>query len=438
MTVRNVAWLASVLGMSACSIAGPPRAQSAPRNAGSCAATWSEPRPLRVRRNVAFLERPAVVSLRGRALLLGPRAFVSDSLGRPVNPLMAPGAHYIEGFDEIPMGVISDGAATWDWVSMPPRVRSAPWLPRAVVDSGGVAHVVWASSDSVVDDTPPTVPSIWYARFDGSHWSNPVRVAWGHRYYWSSANVSQLVMHNGTLHLAVSTMGEGITYLRQTDGTWTAHHIAALPPEYFGYPGLAVMPSGRIVLVVQSPPERVRNGIGSGVAVTRSDDGGLTWTPPQHISTPDQEPAYDHQLLLDPAGRLHAVWFQQTDSLGNPARQANISNSPGRVHIAESSDAGVTWQVLAPTALLQNADGLQTFQMDDGSLIVGLADRLGERILLTSWRGSWQLLASIDARPNPFHPAFGWGDAQRPVLTWGSRRAHEWVVTLFTTLGSCP
>jgi hypothetical protein len=342
----------------------------------------------------------------------------------------------MEGFDELPMGLISDGDGNWEWVSMPPRIRSAPWFPRAIVDGSGVAHVVWASADSGVDLIPPTVSSIWYARFDGQHWSDPVRVATGHRYYWSSASVSQLVMHDGILHLAVATLGQGIFYLHGAGGRWAVQRIGSASP-LLGYPNLAVLASGRLVLVVQSPSGTVTRGVGSGAFALHSDDGGATWSPPQLISTVDAEPAYDHQLLLDPLGRLHAVWFQQTDSSGEPATQANLSNSPGRVHIAESVDNGLTWRGLPPSDFLPNADGLQTMQADDGSILVALADRAGERILLTTWRDGWRPFSGIPAAPNPFHPIFGRGDAQRAVLTWGSRRAHEWVVTLFTTLTSC-
>jgi hypothetical protein len=155
------------------------------------------------------------------------------------------------------------------------------------------------------------------------------------------------------------------------------------------------------------------------------------------ISTGDAEPAYDFQLL-ESSARLYALWFQQTDSLGSPALTANISNSPGRIYIAESDDAGITWRQLAPTVLLQNADGLQAMVADDGTLIVAIADRVEEEILLTTWKGDWRPFARIPAAPNPAHPALGRGDAQRPVLTWGTRRSDGWIVTMITTLTPCP
>jgi hypothetical protein len=435
MTARNIAWLLtpSILFAGMHPAAGQAKH---PRNEACVGVSWSPPRALRVGEHAAFLERPAIVPLHGRALLLGARAFVTDSVGHPVNPLMPPGAHYIEGFDESPMGVVAAEQGSWDWVAFPPRLRSVPWYPRAAVDSGGVAHVVWASSDSAVDEVPPTAPSIWYARFDGKRWSPLVRVATGHKYYWSSANVSELVRGGRTLHFVVSTTGTGLTYFHASDGQWTEQHVG-ISSLYYGYPQLAVLPGGRLVLVVQGVSNRGRDGWAeSGVFVSRSDDEGLTWTTPALISTADAEPAYDFQLL-SARDRLYALWFQQTDSSGSPALTPNISNSPGRVYIAESVDGGATWRQLAPSALLLNADGLQSMVGDDGSLIVTLADRVEEEILLTTWRNGWRPFARIPASPNPFHPTLGRGDAQRPVLTWGTRRPHGWVITMMTILAPC-
>jgi hypothetical protein len=334
------------------------------------------------------------------------------------------------------MGLFSNGRGRWDWVSEPPRVRSMPWFPRAVVD-GSVAHVIWASSDSVVDDVPPTVPSIWYARFDGRRWSNPIRVASGHKYYWASSTVSPLVLHDAVIHLAVSTAGEGITYIHGRADHWTARRIVLPTAAYYGYPNLAVLPSGRLVLVMQGPSGTKQNGVGGAVFTSHSDNGGESWSAPLLISTAAGEPAFDHQLVMGAAGALRVIWFQQTDSSGEPAKQVALGNSTGRVHIAESTDGGERWHLLAPTALLPNVDGLQVMLADDGSLLVALANRVDQQILLTRWSGTWRPFASIPAAPAPFHPVFGRGDAQRPVLTWGSRRTHEWVTTMITTLTLC-
>lgn len=434
MSARNLACLAMVITP----LAQPAQAMAQSARRAECAGVrWTPPRTLRVGANAFFLEAPAIVPLHGRALLLGPRAFVMDSLGNPVNPLLPPGAHYIDAVDHIPMGVQSNGHGQWDWVSMPPRALALPWMPRAVVD-GGVVHVIWASSDKAVDDIPPTVPSIWYARFDGSHWTQPSRVATGHRYYWSSANTSALVTRGGTLHLVVSTVNEGLTYLHATDGRWTEQHVG-ISSLYYGYPNIAVLPSGRLVIVAQGLSKRGRpeGSSESGVFATRSDDGGASWSTPRLVSTANAEPAYDHHLLLDARGRLLIVWYQQTDSSGRPAERVALGNSPGRVQIAASTDGGASWRQLAPSALLPNADGLTVMQMDDGRLLVALADRVDEQIIITTWNDGWHPFAGIPASPGPFHPILGRGDAQRPVLTWGARRSHEWVTTVMTTLTPC-
>lgn len=436
MTVRNIAWVL-VLSMTLAALRAAAAQARFTRSEPCVGVRWTLPGALRVASHTTFLERPAIVSLHRRALLLGPRAFSTDSLGSPTNPLVGGGAHYARGLDALPMGVLADERGRWDWVSSPPRIRNMPWFPRAAVDSSGVAHVVWASSDSAGEEIPPRAPSVWYARFDGHRWTSPARLATGHKYYWSAATVSPLVLRGRTLHFVVSTSGEGLTYFRASEGRWAVQHVG-IPIVYNGYPSLAVLPSGRLVLLVQGPQKRGREGWSeSGVFISRSDDAGLTWTTPVLISTGDAEPAYDFQLL-ESSARLYALWFQQTDSLGSPALTANISNSPGRIYIAESDDAGITWRQLAPTVLLQNADGLQAMVADDGTLIVAIADRVEEEILLTTWKGDWRPFARIPAAPNPAHPALGRGDAQRPVLTWGTRRSDGWIVTMITTLTPCP
>ena len=428
MSVRNIAWIGFVLA----SVITP-----AHIDAQSCSVSWTEPRPLRVGPNTGFVERAASVSLRGRAFFVGARAFVSDSLGHSVHPLVPPGARYVEAYDEIPMGAISNGRGGWNWVSEPPRTRGMPWYPKAVADSAGVAHVVWASSDSIEEVMPPAAPSIWYARFDGRHWSEPLHLAGGHRYYWTAANVSPLLLVGRTLHFVVSTQGEGISYFRGSGNRWKVS-LVGIPSRYVSYPSIAVMPSGRIVLIVQGGSPKVPNGISSSVYATHSDDAGISWTPPQLVSSPGSEMAFDFALLMNAAGTLHALWFQQTDSLGNPAVRPNLGNSPGRVQIAESRDGGVTWRLLPPSPLFANADGLQVVQTGDGSIVAALANRVAEQILVTRWNGRWLPFARIAAAPDPLHPALGWGDAQRLILTWGSRRAHDWYTTLVTELTSCP
>lgn len=427
MSVRIIAWMGCLLAAFI---------KPAQTIAQSCSVSWTEPRPLRVGPNTGFVERAASVSLHGSAFLVGARAFVADSLGHPVHPLVPPGALYVEAYDEIAMGAISNGHGEWDWVSEPPHARSMPWYPKAVADSAGVAHVVWASSDTIEESMPPTVPSIWYARFDGRRWSEPVHLAGGHRYYWTSANVSQLLLVGRTLHFAVSTQGEGISYFRGSGDRWTVS-LVGIPSTYISYPSLAVMPSGRVVLIMQGGSPKVTNGISSSVYATRSDDGGATWSPAQLVSSAESEMAFDFELVLNPAGTLHALWFQQTDPLGSPVARPNVGNSPGRVHIAESRDGGVTWRVLPASPLLANADGLQVLQTGDGSIVAALADRVAEQILVTRWNGRWLPFARIGAAPDPLHPALGWGDAQRLILTWGSRRTHDWYTTFITELTSC-
>jgi hypothetical protein len=177
----------------------------------------------------------------------------------------------------------------------------------------------------------------------------------------------------------------------------------------------------------------------SGLYAIATEDDGATWSVPVPISSLASEPAYDARLLPETRdGVLRLVWYQMTDSAGNPTARMALGGSPGRVRLAESHDGGRSWRQLAPSQPLRFADGLQAQALSDTSVLVVLADRIDEQIVFTTWAKGWRPLSYIDAKPEPVEPVIGRDDAQRLVLSWGTiRRPLRWFLSMSTTLTPC-
>ena len=434
MTVRNVAMhLALASLISRAQIAAGQRRDTAPMCVGE---RWLPPREIHTKKGfTVYMERPSVVPMRGAAFFIASPTTTFDSLGTNVWPLARGDTAKVA--DELPMGALvgRDGAATL--VPLPKDVNSFPWMPEGVVDDSGGANVVWGSDDNNPLPTRANSRSLWYARFDGKSWSTPARlISTNGTVMWNSANISPLIVHGQTIHLVVGMMGEGLRHFRLDNGVWTNRRMG-ISSEHMGYPNLAILSSGRTVLIVLGILFGPSPQYTSGFFATWSDDDGVTWSTPIPISTFADGPAYDARLLVDDRDVLYAFWYQQTDSTGQPARGTSLGGSPGRIHAAQSMDRGVTWQRSAPTELIDNAEELRVLLRPDRSVLVVVADRSGKRMLAATWQHGWSPFTTIEAEPDPFIPALGTDDAQRPFLTWGIRRARYWRGTMLTTLVPC-
>jgi hypothetical protein len=253
---------------------------------------------------------------------------------------------------------------------------------------------------------------------------------------WIPSNRSAVVLHEQSVHLAVSVMGEGIRYLHYSDGVWTDSHVD-IPALHFGYPQLAVLSSGRVVLMVQGPAHSDLTHFMSGFYATWTDDGGKSWAPPVHISNSEDGPTYDAQLVVDVDDVLYASWYQQTDAKGQPALSPNVGTSPGRIHLARSTDGGAHWEQLGASSLFSGASGLLTMLLRDHSVLTAVLAAPNEQLVTQTWLNGWMPPLSVAAKPDPFNPSLGLGGAQRPVLTSGIRRKPHWGGTMVTTLVPC-
>jgi hypothetical protein len=397
---------------------------------------WLPPREVRTREGyTVFMERPSIAPLRGEVFLPAWPTSTYDSLGTIVWPL-APGGRP-SSVEHVPLGALIDRHGVAELVAWPKDILSGPWLPVGVADDSGIGHVIWGSRDNVQMSSSFMVRSLWYGRFDGRQWSAPTRVlSTEGTVMWNSAMVSPLIAHGRSLHLVVAIQGEGLRYVRLDSGAWTERRVN-IPSVYMGYPHITVMSSGRLLLLIQGDVAHPPAPAISGVYITRSDDRGESWSPPTPISRVDEAPAFDARLVVDDRDVLYAFWYQQTDQQGHPATGVTLGGSPGRIYATRSFDSGVTWQRTTSTPLIDNANELQVLLRRDHSVLAVVADGIGERMLISSWSSGWSPFTIIDATPHPFNPSLGTDDAQRPFLTWGIRRTHDWLGTMMMTLVPC-
>jgi hypothetical protein len=412
--------------------------QSDERSRACRGGRWLPPHELRTADGYTLLiERPSVVRVHGETFVIAFPVKAYDSIGKLVWPLAAKRETGPQRVEETAIGALEDANGVSRLVPSPTELVVARWGLEATVDDRGIAHVVWASNDSTPMTSMSLFRSLWYARFDGRRWSAPVRILTSDgNLMWIPSNRSPLVVRGGSLHLAVAVRGEGVRYVRYADGRWSNRHVD-IPAYDMGYPQLAVLRTGRVVLMVQGAVHSELTQFMAGMFVTWSDDGGRSWAPLVHISTPEGEPAYDGQLSIDDADALYAAWYQQTDAQGNPALETSLGGSPGRIHVARSTDAGAAWQHFPGSALIGRGGGLQTMLRPDHSLLAAVVDAPHEQMLTTSWSGGWSPLQPMDAKPDPFNPALGLGGAQRPVLTWSVKRTPRWGGTMVTTFVAC-
>ena len=431
MTVRNVAALLALIWVLAAALVAQGQDSVCRRE------TWLPPRELRTReRYTVFLERPSIAPMRNEVFLPAWPTYAYDSLGTIIWPLAPDGRP--SSAEQMPLGALVDRHGVARLVPWPKEILSGPWQPVGVADDSGIAHVIWGSRDNVQMSRSYMVRSLWYARFNGERWSVPTRVlSTEGTVMWIAAAVSPLVARGRTLHLMVGIEGEGLRYVRSDADVWTARHVN-IPSPYMGYPHVAVLSSGRLVLMIQGLLAQPPAPPTSAVYITMSDDRGESWSTPIPISSVDESPAFDARLIADDRDILYAFWYQQTDEQGRPARGVALGGSPGRIFAAQSFDNGVTWQRGRATPLVANANELQVLLRRDRSVLTVVADGAGERMLISTWSNGWSPFTVIEAKPAPVNPSLGTDDAQRPLLTWAIRRTHDWLGTMATSLVPCP
>lgn len=229
------------------------------------------------------------------------------------------------------------------WLEGPPGDFTFAF-PRIAADTRGALHVVWAEpaagtpDDAKVAELSRNVSSLWHAELRGGRWSTPERLYTGIDLNWDPVQTSTLIADEaGTLHLAFAAVDSAgrpeLVHLRWDGSTWSRDGIR-MP----GAPVYVDLTAGRGGNLVMSYVFHHRDSLGSHtntVFVTRSRDGGRTWSAASPVSRPAQGPGYEPRLARGRGDTLHLVWTQH-DSVDD-------SRSVALWH-TRSADGGASWE----------------------------------------------------------------------------------------------
>lgn len=181
-----------------------------------------------------------------------------------------------------------------------------------------------------------------------------------------------VVLPNGTLlnfftqiNIVGNTQSATLNLIRSTDrgATWSGPvRVSDMQPVGARDPATgiairdgavlaqaAVAPNGNVYAVWQD--SRFSGGAIDGIALSRSTDGGATWSAPAQINSAPSVPAFTPQVHVRSDGVVGVTYFDLRSNTVDPA------TLPTESILARSSDNGATWREnrLTPTFDLANA-----------------------------------------------------------------------------------
>jgi len=355
------------------------------------------------------------------------------------------------------------------------------WSPSLTVDSKGIVHAVWLGAS---DPNPPAAgDTIYYCRWNGIEWSEPVDV------FVSAVqrNLGSPVIraHPDDKLYVVWRGRSGMIYLSTAPAAvaelvrqWTPPRIILEGANFTYDLDLESDRSGLLHLAFVQEFAGV-----SVITYSRSDDGGQTWARPAQISDSKTDTlAWNPRVAIGKDGTIHATWAEvplpgtwppqgvlyarsiddgQTWSVPFQVAEegygrANVGLSDertvhlvwsgtvgweGRYHI-RSADGGQTWSEIARLPGLQESFGTSFSEMVvDDTGVLHLAAGVNQQRYLTWKDGVWSLPEKI-ADVIPDRALVREGGMPRIELTEGNRLIvlyHDnWNIFFATRLVDAP
>ncbi len=206
---------------------------------------------------------------------------------------------------------------------------------EVVAEQEGLIHVFWSEAGRAIPDSPAT--DLYYARFEGGRWSEPVEILASAR--GKIEQPAAVLDSQGRLLLVWSGGQSGEITFSSVEAAsaalasdWARPVRLPSPQPSGSSPDILSAPDGTIYVIYAVPLNEFR-----GIYLTRSTDGGLTWAEPQRVI--DAQAAGwsmvdKPRLALSENGSLHVLWTEFTlpGGLG-----------PQAMYYARSDDGGLSW-----------------------------------------------------------------------------------------------
>jgi hypothetical protein len=218
-----------------------------------------------------------------------------------------------------------------------PRTVSQPMESdslQLLADADGWLHAMWVQTTSGVSSQK----AVHYSRWDGIGWSQPKAVL-------LSPEGEDTIQPSITLSpddkiMAVWTNGEpGSVYFSQADlarasigSEWSSPMTLPMPRPAASAPEISVSRDGVIYVAYVLPLNE-----GRGVYLTRSEDGGESWSGPQQVFdgvAADWAMVDSPRLAAGDNGTVHLMWLRSSSP---PASE------PLSLYYGRSVDGGVSW-----------------------------------------------------------------------------------------------
>ena len=106
-------------------------------------------------------------------------------------------------------------------------------------------------------------------------------------------------------------------------------------------PEITVAPNGQVLIVWQD--SRFSGGTIDGIALSRSTDGGLTWSAPAQVNSARTVPAFTPSIRVRPDGTIGIIYYDLRSNTADPA------TLPTDLMLARSTD-GVNWNEVRITS----------------------------------------------------------------------------------------
>jgi hypothetical protein len=224
--------------------------------------------------------------------------------------------------------------------------------PRVLYEAASGWHTIWAEESSNADSG---IVQLVYGLFDGHRWTRVSRIGRFGRSWWGPNSPSQLIRAKDGLVLA-APVNQGMTLLAEREGVWNA---TTVPPAHSA--GYSALYAEEDALVLAYAGYDASDSV--ALAVTRSPDGGATWSTPVAVSF---GVAHD-PVLVRVGDSLALIWLAQREVF---QRQG--------IRFSLSRDHGTSW---SPPAPLTGAEAAKRFSyasvLRDQLLLVGEVDSLG-------------------------------------------------------------